>query len=244
MSAPLIETEVFHWLVPLSVFGASLIGSPHCVAMCGPLALNFARHGRRGIVLYQSGRGIAYVIAGGLAGAVGNVSFGAKAMQWLSVLSLLIISAMLLLAGFRILTNRSLHLPVPAPIRNLFASFSRFVWGRFFSRDRSPVLAPLIAGFLTVFLPCGHLYAFLAGAMATGSALGGMAFMAAFWLGTVPALGFGVDWLSRLLRPGMKAAPRWSGVLLIMAGLVSLAAFATRVSDPPAHKHEAVHCRH
>lgn len=244
MSVPFLDSEVFHWFVPLSVFGASLLGSPHCVAMCGPLTLSFSRHGRKGIVFYQLGRGIAYSTAGGIAGAIGHVSFGAKAMPWLSALTLFIIAMMLFLAGIRILLNQSLHLPVPALVNNVLSAFSRRIWGRVFSARISPTLGSLIAGILTVFLPCGHLLGFLAGAMATGTAFRGAVFMAAFWLGTVPALGFGVGWLSAIMRPGMKAAPRWSGVLLISAGLISLAAFATRVSEPPAAKHEAVHCRH
>ncbi len=245
MSVPFLEMEVFHWLVPLSVLGASLVGSVHCVAMCGPLSLSFSRSGRKGIAFYQLGRGLAYIFAGGVAGALGSVSFGAKAMPGLSLLSLLIIALILMLSGFRILFNRSLHLPVPRAARDFFSAISRRLWGKFFSARLSPTIGAIIAGMLTVFLPCGHLYAFLAGAMATGSAWGGAFFMAAFWLGTVPALGFGIGLLSSVLRPGMKAAPRWSGVLLISAGLFSLAAFATRVSETPAvHKHEAVHCRH
>lgn len=210
------------WLVPVSVLGASLVGSPHCLAMCGPLALNFAREGRRGMMAYQIGRATSYTLAGSVAGALGGVGLGIHAPPWLSLLTLLMIALALIVSGTRAFTNRAWHLPMPEIPRRFF---QRILRGRF-----TPARSAYLGGMLTVFLPCGHLYGFLAGAMTTGSALGGAIFMVTFWLGTVPALGFGMGGLGKLLQPGFKRHPRWAGTLLILAGLISLMAFAANLS--------------
>ena len=52
----------------------------------------------------------------------------------------------------------------------------------------TPLPRALCVGLLTAFLPCGWLYLFASYAAGTGSPFWGAAFMAAFWLGSVPAL--------------------------------------------------------
>jgi sulfite exporter TauE/SafE len=100
------------------------------------------------------------------------------------------------------------------------------------------LIAPLLAaptgwrgiglGLALSALPCGLLYAALAGAAATGSALAGAIVMAAFVLGTVPALG-GVALLGRLfLRRGGETV-RLVGAGLFALNAVVLAGMAFRL---------------
>jgi len=70
-------------------------------------------------------------------------------------------------------------------------------------------------GVLSVLLPCGWLYAFVAVAAGTGSPFVGAAVMTAFWIGTVPALmvvGLGAR----------RLALRWPGLRLATAALVTV----------------------
>lgn len=236
---------LFTWAVPASVFVASLVGSPHCAIMCGPLAVGFGSQGRRRLGAYHAGRALAYAAAGAVAGAVGSRTLGLDASSdggasWISVLSLITIAAILTLTGMRLITGRSLHLSWPTRFRFPKAIVFRVSAGAWdfllmLKRQLPPSWSAFLAGTLTIFLPCGHLYAFIVGAAATGSPARGALFMIAFWAGTVPALGFGVGWLMSLLRPnGARGNATWAGALLIFAGFISLATFASRLQIPQA----------
>lgn len=210
-------------LIPASVFVAGLIGSPHCVSMCGPIVLNFASS-RKALMLYQMGRLVAYTTVGILLGAFGQSVLGTQQSVWVSSLSLLFISALLILNGYRTYNNRPLHFPVP----RIMTQASGTAW-RAMKLHRLPKsLAAFFAGLLTVLLPCGHLYSFFVGAVATGSAWKGAAFMFAFWLGSAPLLSAGSLWFRKVVSNGPRQAQRVAGVVLVGAGLVSVLMFGAR----------------
>ena len=211
------------WLIPLSVFVGGVIGSPHCMSMCGPIVLNFADR-KANLLFYQLGRMLAYSLAGALVGAFGETVLGPSRPVWLSGISLGLIGLLLLFNGYRAFMNRPLHLPMP----QFFVRASTTFW-KYLRVSSLPKAATAgIAGLLTVFLPCGHLYSFLLGAVATGSAVKGAVFMFAFWLGSTPLLSFGGAWIQRLLQPKIANGQRWAGVLLICAGIISVLAFGAR----------------
>jgi sulfite exporter TauE/SafE len=88
-------------------------------------------------------------------------------------------------------------------------------------------------------MPCGLVYAALAGAVTSGSALGGALTMAAFGLGTLPMLlGMGLA-ASAIAR---TARIRWvrsvAGVLLVVLGMMQTArawAASTAVTTASTH---------
>ena len=78
-------------------------------------------------------------------------------------------------------------------------------------------------GRLTALLPCGWLYAFVLTAAGTGNSWSGVAVMAAFWAGTVPALlavGLGVRLFA---HPLARRAPALTAWLLVAIGVTTLA---------------------
>jgi sulfite exporter TauE/SafE len=82
--------------------------------------------------------------------------------------------------------------------------------------------APLAFGVFNGFLPCPLVYAFAAEAASTAGALSGLLTMAAFGLGTFPAM-LMMGELGRLLRPAWRQRSVWvagSGILLL--GLITL----------------------
>lgn len=80
-----------------------------------------------------------------------------------------------------------------------------------------------IVGLLTALLPCGWLYLFALLAAGTGSAFAGASLMAAFWLGSVPAL-VSLVVSTRLLRSSLRRAlPLAASVMLIVAGAYTAA---------------------
>ena len=120
----------------------------------------------------------------------------------------------------------------------------KYRWATALKFNLNPVVSSGLTGLMSIFLPCGHLYTFALGATATGSAVRGAAMMFAFWLGTLPALGFGVHILKRnLVRLG-PARYRIAALILVTTGLLSLGNFAAELyksssSESPKPLHES-----
>ncbi|HLH55154.1 MAG TPA: sulfite exporter TauE/SafE family protein, partial [Verrucomicrobiae bacterium] len=91
---------------------------------------------------------------------------------------------------------------------------------------RNSIRSLLLLGLLNGLLPCGLVYVACAGATATGGALQGVLYMAAFGVGTVPMiLGIGVSGrvlpvtLRLQLRKAVPASVFLLAALLILRGL-------------------------
>jgi sulfite exporter TauE/SafE len=153
--------------------------------MCGPIALAIpVRRTSRfsllfGTLVYNFGRMLAYALMGLVFGLVGK---GFALAGWQNSLSIAL-GVMLLLA---------LLLPASAkrPFRMtfLFRPVERIksTVRKLFGTNNLRSL--LLIGLLNGFLPCGLVYLGIAGSVATGDALKGALFMAAFGLGTFPAM--------------------------------------------------------
>jgi hypothetical protein len=211
-----------------TVFVASLVGSLHCVGMCGPfVAFYSGSDGSAGVrrllshAAYSGGRLVAYAVFGLAAGTVGAaldvagslagfqrvaaVAAGATMVLW-GVLALLQIR------GVRIFKHGGGNGRLARVFRRGFSLVS----------DKPPLVRASVVGLLSGFLPCGWLWAFVVTAAGTGGALAGAAVMTAFWAGTVPALlavGFGSQILSAPLR---RHVPAVTAVLLVALGLFAI----------------------
>jgi uncharacterized protein len=174
---------------PLILLGG-LLGSSHCVGMCGALAISVglpARSIGAGLfrqVVYSAGRIFTYTFAGIIAGGVAGRWKGAS-------LGTLHVQSLLAIAGGTLLVVQALH---------TLGLFSRWRIGMrkgnacltggllaTFLQSRNSWDA-LLAGMLTGFLPCGLVYAYVALSASTGSALEGALTMALFGAGTVPLM--------------------------------------------------------
>jgi hypothetical protein len=221
----------------LAVFTASLLGSAHCAGMCGPLMLlatdvvQIGPTARPPRWAYHLSRGLAYVTLGALAGGLGATLDLAVANQGMkiagfvaaSTVALFGVAAMLSAAGWR---QRSW---MPSFLQRLQYELGTMIAKRP-ARQRAFGM-----GLLSVLLPCGWLYAFVAVAAGTGSPTAGAAVMAAFWLGTVPALVF-VGMTARRL------ALRWPSLRLASAALVTLVGMGVASSrlQTELHLHQDV----
>lgn len=201
-----------------AVLVASLVGSLHCVAMCGPLAVlhQGGPPGQRwqGLALHQAGRALGYAALGGLAGLVGtavDLAGAALAVQRAAM----VLAAVGLAAWAVLLIIGARRASAPA------ASASVFSRGLVKLRTHKPARRALGLGLLHAVLPCGWLWAFVALALGTGSAAMGAATLLAFWLGTVPAL-LGATALAAPLLARVRA--RWPYVTaLLVLGLAGTA---------------------
>ncbi len=164
-----------------------LLGSLHCLGMCGPLALALpgqsAARGRfvTGRIIYNSGRVITYTCMGIFSGLVGAVVRWAGWQQGLSIaVGVGILVAMFL--GYRLLRQPWAWLGrLQAPWAKLKIALA--------ARMKNPSLPSLFGiGLLNGLLPCGLVYVALAAAATTGSTPQAMLYMAFFGLGTFPMM--------------------------------------------------------
>ncbi|SMO88931.1 sulfite exporter TauE/SafE family protein [Fodinibius sediminis] len=208
----------------LAGLGFGFLGSFHCIGMCGPIALSLPRkqpgrlHFLASRLLYNLGRLITYATLGGVVGFLSRIISIGGYQQSLSIAvgSLLLLSP--LWKKMRPAFNRMGGLPnhyaqhITARIKRLFGSGSP---GSLF-----------LIGLLNGLLPCGFVYMALATAATTGGILPGLLFMAAFGLGTFPAM-LGISlaggFISLAARQRLqKLSPYFIaivGIILILRGL-------------------------
>ena len=208
----------------VSAFILGLLGSFHCVGMCGPIAFmlpvdrsnTFKKITQ--IAIYHFGRLLAYSIIGLVFGLIGKSLYIFGFQQQLSI----IIGVLMILVVL-----------IPQQTFNKY-NFSRPVY-RLISKVKSALGSAmkkktmdtfLTIGFLNGFLPCGLVYMALFAAIAGGNALNGILYMAVFGLGTIPLMNTAI-YFSQFLKGKarqriQKAIPVFViliGALFILRGL-------------------------
>jgi sulfite exporter TauE/SafE len=215
------------------VVATSIVGSVHCIAMCGPLV---GLHGGTKTVRLASvhalGRLTTYALLGVLAGLVGSAVDLAGRVGNLQRLATLVAAAALV--GIGVLQIVAVRVP-----RTRVRKSSAFTAALVQIRPRSAVRRAWLLGTLTGLLPCGWLWAFVIAAAGTASAVGGLLVMTAFWIGTVPAM----VGLMRFAGPAVERIrarmPAVTAIALIAIGLGTL---ALRWRDAGVVAVEAPHC--
>lgn len=228
-----------------AILVSSLLGSAHCVSMCGPMALWASGVGSQGLgrreqmlrlVGYHGGRLITFAMAGIVAGSVGGmVTIGGDWLGWQQTAARLTGSMMIGLGVWK-----TLHWWRPVPghrdgggagggfQQRISLAVSRRVAGLRPLIGRLPVrLRSVAIGMVTTWLPCGWLYLFVLVAAATAGVFPALAVMLAFWLGTLPALTAlvaGTVTASPRFRPAM---PPLIAATLIVAGIYTTSGRAT-----------------
>ena len=227
--------------VAAALFLAGLAGGfTHCAGMCAPFVLAqagaaasrggegmLARLSGAALLPYHLGRMLGYAALGALAGGMAGLVTQMSGLRWL-------LAALLLAAAALMAAQASARLP----------AHWRPAWRLGLPALPGPGvrLGALVAGLMAEprgwrgvglglalsALPCGLLYAALAGAAATGSALAGAIAMGAFVAGTVPAL-LGVALMGRLFLRGAGTGLRLAGAALFALNSVVLAGMAWRL---------------
>jgi sulfite exporter TauE/SafE len=169
----------------VTAFSMGLLGSFHCVGMCGPIALALPVRSDNlwtklsGAIWYNLGRVITYSLFGCLFGMIGMSASLFGFQQWLSVLLGLLIILLVVLP-------KRWALPYKNNAITVLLQKLRFSLGKLFAKKSHSSL--LSIGLLNGFLPCGLVYMAAAGAVATGAMSRGILFMAFFGLGTLPMM--------------------------------------------------------
>jgi uncharacterized protein len=207
---------------PYALFVLGLLGTAHCLGMCGPLvlALPTAAGGAVAHGLYHLGRiasyaalsaalGLLGAAAGAGAGSMPGAPLGTVARLQLG-LSLLAVALLLAMGLARLgLVHAPTWLRGPSPTR--LPGFARMQQGALGGGR----LGMLPLGLLLGLLPCGQSYAAFAAALPSGGAGRGALLGIAFGLGTLPGLLLLGTAAGRLARRHERLLELGSGLLLL-----------------------------
>lgn len=234
------------WSLWISIFFASLLGSMHCVGMCGGFVAFYAGsdtskgwQAQWSHVSYHIGRLLTYMILGAVAGGVGAAFDVSANMAGFSNFAGWFAGGMMILWGLIALAQEA----------GFLGRFTQLkIGGAWLSslyrniRGRPPVLRALLLGLSSTLLPCGWLYAFVLPAAATASPLKGIFVMTAFWVGSVPlllGLGLGVQQFSLRLR---HVWPWLSAIMVLVVGILTF--WQRGLWAVPSHSKHGHHHHH
>lgn len=204
------------------------IGFGHCIGMCGPLVISFSLNlGQRNAtvphLIYHCGRILTYTALGAVMGATGSFTIIAAHIRWLQIGAMLFTGGLVIFMGLtlgqwvpqiRILNPQGVSF---GPLARTFKKLSQ----------STSAMSYFPLGLMLGLLPCGPVYTALLGVARAGMAashiyqgmLTGMALMAAFGLGTVPALFI----LGKAANSGWmkfrKSFDKAGAVLMIIVGI-------------------------
>jgi sulfite exporter TauE/SafE len=206
-------------------FVTGLLGTGHCIGMCGGLvsALSLSEAGRQGgwffHLLYNLGRISTYTFIGAVVGWLGSALAYTDRFKMVTR-SLLIGSDVFVIlvglgtAGLFAWLNVS-KLDFPGPMKAMTVAVVGL-------RRLPPAISALPLGLLFGFIPCGYLYAVAITAAQSASVATGALMLFAFGLGTAPSLllfGSAAHWLSGRARTWML---RIAGLVVAGMGVINL----------------------
>lgn len=207
-----------------------LSGAPHCIGMCGgtvsAVALQADGQPLAAMLRYNAGRGLTYMLLGGVMGAIGSVTALAGKLVGVQGAAAMLGGALMLLWAFM---KRGWPLgPQRWQRLHTWAQGARQGEGAPGEKAAFGGRSAFGLGLAMGWLPCGLTYAMQMQAAATGSWWKGAAVMGVFAVATTPALllaGAASLRLGRTLRRRLRFMGEWlllaMGVLSILKGLAA-----------------------
>lgn len=171
----------------IAAISLGLLGSFHCIGMCGPIALALPVHQYSplkkylGIFLYNLGRVVTYTFLGVVFGLLGQSFFLGGFQQVLSITI-----GVLLLLSVALTNVKTINTAKSLGFIYSFINSVKIQLGNLFNKKGLHFL--FFIGLLNGLLPCGLVYLGIAGAIATGHYIKGAEFMLYFGVGTVPIM--------------------------------------------------------
>lgn len=235
------------WIeVPL-IFAGGLLGSSHCLGMCGGFALavgsqastwteNVARQ-----LVYTVGRLFTYATLGAFAGFAGNqLAHRAATIVNVAAVMSIVAGTFLIYQGLvsaGVVTKVTQHWRRWRASRRAAGDAAEEGMNRLWQQHATCSAAGVfstfltspgwknvfLAGLFTGLLPCGLVYGFLALSAATASLFHGALLMAVFGAGTGPLMILAGSGASALKRSTRRAAFRWAAWCVVLTGAISVA---------------------
>jgi sulfite exporter TauE/SafE len=201
-----------------------LLGSFHCVGMCGPIALALPLsngsllYKSTGRLIYNTGRVITYSAIGFTFGLAGKGLAMAGLQQIISILlgTTILISVIF---GYSVMHRLN-------PTSFIYKAVAKLKFNLGILINKKSFTSLFSLGLLNGLLPCGLVYMALSAALATGDAFKGASFMFFFGLGTMPLM-FAVSMIGNIIsisainkiRKTIPVMMGMIGILLVLRGL-------------------------
>jgi len=222
------------------VFMMGLLGSLHCVAMCGGFVMACSMRfggGASFSLVYNTGRLLSYALLGVLMGFVGKALMAAGGFNWFQSVLPVVAGAFMVLIGLELLgvfSGRFKGLFSGAMPSALFRAVTRASGG-------NRKAAPFLLGMLNGLIPCGLLYAAGVKAASTADPLDGALIMAALGAGNFLPLLFAGSFPGITGKLNSRAVAVALSVLIIALGVKSIV-FGTGFTAVATASHAA--CSH
>ncbi|WP_067563126.1 sulfite exporter TauE/SafE family protein [Halofilum ochraceum] len=178
-----------------AAFIAGIAGSAHCMGMCGGIvaSLGLGTAGERSgpwrslgyALLYNGGRIASYTVAGVIVGSVGLLAGGSLQAPGTGVVLRAITGLVLIAIGLQVAFGLRLLQPIERVGLRLWGRIAPLARGLMARRG---AWAAVGLGALWGWLPCGLVYGMLFAALAAANPVESGGLMAAFGLGTAPAM--------------------------------------------------------
>ncbi len=202
-------------------FLIGLASNIHCIGMCGPLAfaLPIDRSNRFKSILsvfkYTLGRIFSYSFLGMLVGMFGFSVLLFSTMQWLSILSGMLIIGMAW-------SNQVEQWPIIGFWTKKMTALIQLIFRK--TKELPLAYRSFSFGMANGLLPCGMVYLGLSNALGSGSLIASILSMSAFGLGTLPAMFFmpliaQSNWKVRIPKIIIALILTLIGTLTILRGL-------------------------
>jgi sulfite exporter TauE/SafE len=168
-----------------SAFVLGLLGSLHCLGMCGPLVVAMPIIGNTWLktttnaLIYHGSRIIAYGLLGILPGIIGEGIGITQSQKWISI----ILGVMFLITAILSLTGRQI---LNLPSLSTWSIYIQNFFSRWTSSSGPGRLVGL--GFVNGLIPCGMVYMAMAAALGGTNLLLSVLYMILFGIGTAPML--------------------------------------------------------
>lgn len=212
--------ETSKYLLPWTTFLIGLLGSLHCVGMCGGLVMSCTPKASNNAT-YQVGRLTSYSVLAVAAGSIGNYFVFSKTNPIASVIPAVIIGVFLVFLGLKLLIKNQSKFQMP----QFFSKIRMKMWSRALPKKGEEVglQTSYLIGFLSIFLPCGFLYGVILALATFSSPALSFICIFTFWLGTLPVMSVAPDLIKRILRPIYQRMPLVTSSFLIVVGLITIA---------------------
>ncbi|NKI25308.1 sulfite exporter TauE/SafE family protein [Arenibacter sp. 6A1] len=202
----------------LPAFLLGLMGSFHCVGMCGPIAFMLPVDREDPlkkffqIFLYHFGRLAAYSFLGLVFGLLGKGVYIFGQQQKLSII-IGVFMIVVVLLPYNTFAKYNFSKPIYGLLANLKNTLGQAL-------KKKTLDTFFTIGFLNGFLPCGMVYMAIFGAIGMGNPWQGMLFMFLFGAGTIPLMTIAVYFSGLLKGVGKKNIQRLIPVFVVLIGIL------------------------
>jgi len=193
---------------------AGITGSFHCTLMCGGLVTSTC-HGTKDIWLYQIGRLLAYLLLGLTGGYLSYVLDLKTNSPYFSLIPGIFLGLLFIYWGIDAIRGKRTEIPLPKFLSKIYSYLMTKALKFSFSKA-------FMIGSLSIFLPCGLLYAMILTIISFDNFQNAFLSMLMFWVGTLPAMVIFPQFMQRIFHSLKNKAPKYFAIVMLLLGLSTI----------------------